>query len=362
MSAETIVSLEKGFFAENEKTFATNGELSASLFRFDTGVEAVRLKNARGECTLLPFQGQQVWDAVFDGRILTMKSMFSRPFPTTDYMATYGGFIIHCGATAMGVPSAGDTHAIHGELPNARYQKAFLHFGADERGEYLGVSGEFQYTIAFNHNYVARPIVTLRPGRTLLELSMSVTNLKRTDMELMYMAHVNFRPVDDGRLVYSAPCKPDSVRVRTVIPSHIHPPKGYTEFLKELERDPAKHNRLSPGLAFDPEVVLYLSYLADEQGWAHSMMVHPDGLASYIRHRPDQLDHGVRWISRTRDQDCFGLLLPSTAEPEGYTAEKAKGNVKVLPAGKTVRFDVAAGLLGVEEARKMEKEIERILG
>jgi hypothetical protein len=261
----------------------------------------------------------------------------------------------------MGVPAAGDTHPLHGELPNARYQTAFLQLGSDEGGEYIAVGGEFQYTIAFNHNYVARPVVRLRAGGTLLEASMAITNLKRTDMELMYMAHVNFRPVDDGRLVYSAPCSPETVRVRTSIPSHIHPPAGYAAFLKELERNPERHNRLSPGLAFDPEVVLFLSYKADAAGWAHSMMAHPDGYASYIRHRPAQLDHGVRWISRTPDQDCLGLVLPATAGPEGYTAEKAKGNIKILHAGDTVRFDLGVGLLGKEETGKMEKEIDRIL-
>ncbi len=261
----------------------------------------------------------------------------------------------------MGVPAAGDTHPLHGELPNARYQKAFLRLGADDEGEYAEVGGEFQYTIAFTHNYAARPVVRLRSGRTLLETTMAVTNLKRTDMELMYLAHVNFRPVDNGRLVYSAPCTPQTVRVRTSIPSHIHPPAGYAEFLAELASNPALHNHLSPGLAYDPEVVLYLSYRADAGGWGHSMMVHPDGCASYIRHRPAQLDHGVRWISRTADQDCLGLILPATAEPEGYTAEKAKGNIKVLKAGDTARFDLAVGLLDKREAARMETEITRIL-
>ena len=41
----------------------------------------------------------------------------------------------------------------------------------------------------------------------------------------------------------------------------------------------------------------------------------------------------MRWISRTPDQDCLGIVLPATAEPEGYSAEKAKGNVKVLGPG-----------------------------
>ena len=138
-------------------------------------------------------------------------------------------------------------------------------------------------------------------------------------------------------------------------------PAGHAEFLAELARDPSRHNLLSPGLAYDPEAVLYLEYLADREGWARSMMVHPDGYASCIRHRPSQLRHGVRWISRTADQDCLGIVLPATAEPEGYAAEKAKGNVGSLAGGASVTFAYEAGLLTPAEAKAEQKAIEGIL-
>jgi hypothetical protein len=223
------------------------------------------------------------------------------------------------------------------------------------------VTGTYQYTVAFNHNYVAQPLVKLYADSSRMPVSMTVKNLKRSDMELMYLAHVNFRPVDNGRLVYSAPCTPGHVRVRSSIPSHIRPPAGYREFLAELEANPEKHNRLEPGLAFDPEVVFFIDYRADEAGWAHSMQLHPDGSADFISHRPAELDHGVRWISRTADQDCLGIILPATAEPEGYTAEKAKGNVKVLPPGGEFYCQMELGALSPAEATELAEKIDRML-
>jgi hypothetical protein len=118
---------------------------------------------------------------------------------------------------------------------------------------------------------------------------------------------------------------------------------------------------LAPGMAFDPEVVFFIDYLADAGGWAHSMQVHPDGSADYIAHRPDNLDHGVRWISRTADQDCLGIILPATAEPEGYHAEKAKGNIHLLGAGQSVRFEMEAGYLSAVEVPQFEATIQDIL-
>jgi hypothetical protein len=360
-TSETIIHITPQCFAEREKTLVERGPLSASTFLFDSGVCGLRLDNELGHVVLLPFQGQQIWSAEFGGRNLTMKSMFAEPRPTREYLETYGGFLLHCGATAMGVPSKEDTHPLHGELPNALYQKAYLVVGQDEKGPYIGLGGQYQHTVAFNHNYIAEPLVKLHASSTLFWLTMTITNLKNSEMELMYLAHVNFRPVDNGRLVYSAHCTPEHVRVRTSIPSHIRPRPGYVEFIEELGRHPERHNLLAPGLIFDPEVVFSIDYLADGDGWAHSMQVHPDGSADYVRHRPDQLDKGVRWISRTADQEALGLVLPATAEPEGYLAEKAKGNIKILPAKGEFRCELEMGTLAPVEAKRLEEKISQIV-
>jgi hypothetical protein len=361
MSWESRINLYSYFFREAEKKLAEFAGLTASTFLYDSGVCGLRLVNQVGQITMLPFQGQQIWHAGFYGRTLTMKSMFDQPYPTTVYLNTYGGFLIHCGATAMGVPTEKDTHPLHGELPNAPYQTAQLLIGQDERGAYMGLTGTYQHTVAFSHNYIAQPVVKLYAESSKIAISLTVKNLKRSPMELMYLAHVNFRPVDQGHLVYSAPCDPQHIRIRSSIPAHVHPPEGYREFLQELADHPEKHNVLSPGLAFDPEVVFFIDYLSDESGWAHSMQVHPDGSADFISHRPAKLDHGVRWISRTADQDCLGIVLPATAEPEGYTAEKAKGNIKILPPGGEFHCEMEAGALTPDEAKAMEEKINQII-
>jgi hypothetical protein len=361
MTAETTIHLSPEVFAEHKRPLVEWGDLAVSTFRFESGVCGLELRNEVGHLVMLPYQGQQIWSAEFGGRNLTMQSMFDQPHPTQVYLETYGGFLIHCGATAMGVPSSDDAHPLHGELPNAPYQRATVVLGEDARGAYIGLGGRYQHTVAFNHNYMAEPSVKLYSGSALFGVNLTLTNLKRSDQELMYLAHVNFRPVDNGRLVYSAPCTPEYVRVRKSIPSHIAPPPGYVEFLEELARDPERHNLLAPDLRFDPEVVFMVDYLADEEGWAHSMQVHPDGSADYIRHRPDQLDKGIRWISRTADQQALGIVLPATAEPEGYLAEKAKGNLRFIPPQGEFRCEMEIGMLSPDEARQMEARIAEII-
>ena len=361
MTRQTTINLRPNFFTDAEKTLVEHAGLHASLFRYSTGVAGLRLVNQVGQLTLLPFQGQQIWHAEFYDRPLTMKSYFPEPVPNTDYLGTYGGFLLHCGMTAIGVPTPEDNHPLHGELPNADYQQAQLVIGEDERGAYLGLTGSYRHAIAFTCNYVARPLVKLYADSSRVPLSMTVENQAREDLTYMYMAHINFRPIDNGRLIYSAPATPETVRIRRSIPAHVQPDPRYLAFLDTLETDPAQHNILSPDLVFNPEVVFYLDYLADEAGWAHSMQLHPDGSADFVSHRPEELDKGVRWITRHGDQEALGLILPATAEPEGFNAEKAKGNLRTLPPGETVSFSMEAGALTAAEAQTMAQKIERLL-
>mgnify|MGYP000513038758 CR=1 FL=1 len=358
---DTKIQLLESYFTEKEQTIAQYGNLTASLFRYKSGVSGLRVHNGSGELVILPFQGMQIWSAEFMGRNLTMKSMFDEPRPTRQYLETYGGFLLHCGATAMGVPMAGDTHPLHGELPNAPFRDAYILTGMDKHGKYMIIGGFYQHTVAFSCNYLAEASVKVYEGSTVFTQTLEIKNLKNTDMEFMYLAHINFRPVPNGELVYSAICNPQNVRVRKSIPSHVKPKPGYAEFLQELEKHPEKHHKLSPDLVFDPEVVFSITYQADENGLAHSMQIHPDGSADYVAHYPSQLDVGVRWICITPDQQALGLVLPATAEPEGYTAEKAKGNIKIIHGGERVKLEMLIGTLSPDEAKNMKQKILKII-
>jgi len=56
------------------------------------------------------------------------------------------------------------------------------------------------------------------------------------------------------------------------------------------------------------------------------------------------------------------MCLPATAEPEGYHAEKAKGNVRSLAAGATACFDMEMGYLTAVAAKEMAAQIKRLVG
>jgi hypothetical protein len=354
------IELRPAFFGETERPFLVAGDFRVSTFRYASGVEALRVANRRGEIVVLPFRGQQIWRAGFDGRELTMKSMFDEPVDTRVYLETYGAFLIHCGITAMGVPGPDDRHPLHGELPNAPFRDAWLELDPD--GGRLAIGGSYRHTVAFQTDYRATARIALGADAAMLDVSLGVENLKRSPMELMYLAHANFRPVDGGELIYSAPYTPEAVRVRRSIPAHISPKPGYREFLDALASDPLLHHHLAPGLAFDPEVAFQIDMRAGPDGRAIALQRHPDGTADCIRYRPDQAGHCIRWICRTPDQDAIGMAFPATAGVEGYLAERAAGRILSVPAGSSWRIDMSMGLLTPAETAATVGTIDRIRG
>ncbi|MFZ5671685.1 MAG: DUF4432 family protein [Pseudomonadota bacterium] len=355
-----IIPLRPEHFASAPAVVARHAGMTATAFRYAGGVAGLTLANEAGHIDLLPFHGQQIWDATFYGRRLTMGSMFDEPVATQDYLANYGAFFIHCGVTAMGNPGPDDKHPLHGELPNAAYQEAKLVIGLDASGPYMALTGSYRHRVAFTHNYVAEPIVKLDARSGRLRVSMTVTNLKHAPMELMYLGHINFRPIDHGTLADTVPDDPKHMRLRTNLPIGYTPSPDYRQLLEATLADPARHRLIRAGEAIDPELVFSLDCLADSAGWAHSMQLLPDGSADFVSHRPSQLKRGIRWITRSGDQDAIGFMLPATADPNGYTAEKAVGHVQTLAPREEFRCDMEFGALTPDEAQKLKQSIDTI--
>lgn len=347
---ETRISLHPRIFGDAESTLASYAGLTASTFRYRSGVLGLRLANNEGSVSLLPFQGQQIWDAEFRGRQLGMRSIFAEPKPTRDFLSTYGALLIHCGVTAMGNPGAADSHPLHGELPNAPYDDAALLIGDDAAGPYMALTGSLHGARAFHYHYAVSTTVTLHGSGSRIGSLLTLHNLSSAPLVYMYMAHINFRPVDGSVLLDTAP-SPAGVRV-------LSGDLNVSQF-DLIREQPERHRTISASLRYDPELVLALDCVAGPDGLVHAMQLHPDGQADFVTYHSADFDHAVRWISRGDGRDALGLLLPSTAEPEGYAAENAKGNLKVLASGSVVSFAVEFGALDRQEALELREKIQR---
>lgn len=352
--------LDRRMFGEKEEVLLSAGDLTISTFRFGSGIEALRIRGLHTTLVILPFRGQQIWSAEIMGVNITMRSGAMEPKASHNFLESFGSFFVHCGLKAIGAPAAGDTHPLHGEFPMAPMDEAWINLEESSKEAILRIGGYYEYFHIFEAHYRASPWVELRSAAKQFEVGMSVANLNASPMEFMYLAHVNFRPVNDGKLDYSARYNSDSVRLRKSVPGHLRQTPEYLQLLDEYAVDPSRHHLLQAGTFYDPEIVYLIDYLADETGWAHSIQTHPDGTADWIAHRPDECPIAVRWLSRNMDRDCLALVEPATSGLEGYLVEKAKGNVPVLRSGETWTTKVKVGRLNPIEGNKIREHINQI--
>jgi hypothetical protein len=356
---EVSIALRRASFGEREREVARHGDLVASAFRYDTGVEAIRLSNARGSIVVLPYLGQIVWSAAFDGVELAMQSMFREPRPAKIIVETYGCLAYHAGLLRNGVPSPADTHGLHGEMPCAEMDEAGIACGADELGPWIAVTGLREYAMGFGAHYRATPRVNLRSDEAGCEIVMAVENLSAAPMDLMYICHVNFAFAAGARIVQPVPFTPEHVVTRSVVPAHVVATPEYRALLVELTAKPSRLQRLTEPERYDPEQVFYIKGLKrGADGLVHFMLLRREGDAFAIAWDPEAMPHAIRWILANSDQRVAAFAMPGTCEPEGYLAEKRKGNVRALAGGAKATFSTRLAYVDESHAAAAVRAIE----
>ncbi len=361
MAQPVTIHLDDRMFGESERPLAAMGGIHVSAFRYRSGVAALGIQNGAGSAVLLPFQGQQVWDAEFLGRRLTMRSMFDEPLPTRDYLATYGAFFIHCGGTSMGNPGPEDTHPLHGELPNLPYQEAALILGEDYSGAYVELTGSGRDRRAFGHDFEARPRLRLDEGATFFDATIEVENRSLKPMPFLYLAHINFRPVDGGVLIDTVRDDARDAIVRTPDLAE-DTPRSVRDYHDTVAKNPSSHRMIEAGQAIEPEVVLTMKAASDTDGWTHALQRLPDGGGDFVSYRPVDLPYAVRWITRSGDQDALGLVLPATAAPDGLTAATKNAQLVWIEPGRAFHTNFRFGALDASGCRNLQSTIDTIRG
>jgi len=362
--SDTVLPLRPETFAScGEHLVAESAAFTVTAFRYPSSVEGLRIANARGHIVVLPFLGQMIWDAVFDGCRLTMGNVFTYPRHASSILETYGAFVYHAGVLRNGTPGPQDTHPLHGEMPVARMDSAHLRLGQDAQGSFVEVGSQVQYAIGFGPHYVAHPRLRLHANSALIEIEMVVENRATQPMELMYMLHANFNFVADAHIHQATSYTPQHTVVRQAIPGHVTPTPAFLELLEDLAHNPDRMRILAEPQRYSPEQVFYIRGLGcNAEGRTQMVMALPSQDAFSVSYRPQDLPHCVRWILNDGNAQVAAFALPSTCEPEGYSAEKAKGHVRLLAPGEVARFPVTLGYLNATEAHAAIAHINTMKG
>jgi len=329
--------------------------IGVEAFRFPSGVAALEIVTGAARFVVLPWQGQQIWDARAGERRLTMGSVFDQPLPTREFRRSYGGFFLHCGGTGMGHPGPEDDHPQHGELPHLPFERAWLRLA--EGG--LALAGLAHERVAFAHAYAFRPELRFRAGSAMVEARVEVENQGGAPMPFMYLGHVNFRPVDGARIVDALGDDAALAAAPPGLPAHVaaQDSGAVRRWHDEVARDPARHRRILPGDRVEPEFVALLRLPADADGRARALQLLPDGSADVVVWRPDELPLGVRWLTRAPERQALGLLLPATAAPDGREAARRAGTLRHLAPGERFTAGFCFGAVDAAEAARLVRQL-----
>lgn len=321
-------------FAEQEQLILESPSFSVTAFRYKSGVEALRIRAGRGELIWLPYLGQQVWDWSIDGKSLKFEGFVEEPSYGKNFLQNYGGFLIHCGMTAMGNPGPSDTHPHHGELPVARFDEAWIEIRLDDSHEgELWLCGHIHWKVPFVADYHCTPSLWISTDGLRLRAEVRLENPTSRDLDYMYLAHINFAFAGAEKILSTVPFDIAHTVIRE-------------EILPGLATNPALIQRIDEDAVYEPELVATLHYKENYKGPASptgSILVHKDGSVRWVRQESPELDHHVVWITHNRDRGACGFHLPATAGPTGFEREKALGNLKHLAAGDSVTLCYECG-------------------
>lgn len=347
------LNLQKSFFSETKKELVSYGEFKIQAFRYNSGVEALEVENKKCSFIFTPFKGQQIWHFEVGGKEISMQTTIKEPTNSSVYLENYGGFMYHCGVISFGAPDS--EHPQHGEIPNEIYDTAYISCGEDEGGKYILLGGELYHDTAFVRKYKFAPEIKLYEDSSVFKINVTLENQRAYPLEYMYLCHINFRPFDGAKLICTA--KKDSEHMKVYKSEGT---KALTDYMDRVEKDFTIMDTVgAEGQCYDPEICFGIKFNSDENGRAYSLQYTPEG-ACYVSHPTDVLPYGIRWISRTENEDAMGMVLPATGEHLGYNNAKEKGQIKLLEANGVLNFYMEAGYLEHDCADKVKEKIEKI--
>ena len=343
-------NLKREFFTCNKSDFIEYGNFEIKAFRYTSGVEALEVKNEKCSFVFTPFKGQQIWHFCVGDEELSMQTSIKEPVDTMVYLENYGGFLYHCGIISFGAPDA--IHPQHGEIPNAIYDEAYIICDEDEKGKYIILGGVLNHDTAFVRKYKFNPEIKLYENSSVFEVTVNIENLRSYPMEYMYLCHINFKPLDGAELICST--KYDSKHIKIY---RTNGSEKLIEYFDKLESNPEIMNKVgNRDEVYDPEICFGIKYESDENNRAYTLQCTENG-ACYVSHPTDSLKYGIRWISRTENEDSMGMVLPATGEHLGYANAREKGQIQILEPDGKISFLIEVGYLKKDEADFVKNKI-----
>jgi hypothetical protein len=245
--------------------------------------------------------------------------------------------LCRCGLFSNGAPDFDERgmllHPLHGRIANRPAHR--LTVESDPEDGELRVSGVVDECRFHFQKLRLTSNLRLRPGESRLEIVDEVTNFSGAAGEMQLLYHINFGPplVEPGSRL--------SVPIRRLMPRDAHSALGIRDW-----------NQYGQPRAGAIEDVFFAEQLAGADGFTEALLTDAaQKRAVSLRYHTAELPCFSLWKNGPTFEDGYVTgLEPGTNFPNPRSFEAAKGRVRRLAAGETVRFQLSIESLGSANA------------
>jgi galactose mutarotase-like enzyme len=305
------------------------------------GIRIADVDNGSGlRFTVLLDRGMDIGDASFSGIPFAYQTPVGLVHPSyfepdgLRWLRSFGGGLLAgCGLRNVGSPEAEEGSRVdgplglHGRISNTPAEEIAVSKVWKDGKYCLSVTGTMREVSFFGENMELRRTISTAMGDNSITISDEVTNCGIRPSPLMILYHINAgfpllseKAVIEGRVKKTTPrtgnASADLGRWNTCQP----PTSGYAEqcFFHDVE--------------------------ADADGMARMTLRNPDsGLAMEVAYRKAELPYFTQWKMMGEQEYVMGLE-PANCYPDGQSAAKENGTLKIIRPDETVTLKVAVSL------------------
>lgn len=295
------------------------------------GMRIVDVNNGgKWSFTVYPDRGMDIGEAAFKGMPLvwltpacgTAESYEPENF---NWLRSWGGGLLTgCGLLNVGGPcEAGEAHGLHGRLSHLKAEEVNTVSDWENDVYKLRVSGKVYHSKVFGEVLRLTRTISTQLGSNSLVIEDEVTNLGYKESPFMLLYHMNFSfPLVDDGAYFDVPEHP-------VTPQNAHAAAGLDDWDKIT----------APEAGF-VEQIYYHDLPAAADGMAEMKLVNPKlKLALRVAYSRDTLPYLSEWKQMGQGEYVLGIE-PGNCIPEGQANNAAKGVLKTIAPGETVRHKV----------------------
>lgn len=297
------------------------------------GIRIADVDNGSGlRFTVLLDRGMDIGDTSFKGVPVAYQTPVGLVHPAyyesegIRWLRSFGaGLLTGCGLQNVGSPDS--EFGLHGRLSNTPAEDVSI-FKVWENGKYrLSVSGTIREVSFFGENLELRRTISTVMGENSITICDVVTNRGVRSSPLMLLYHINagFPLLSEAAVIEG--------RIKKTVPRNTVAAAGMGEW-----------SRCQSPTEGYIEQCFFHDVEPDADGMARVTLRNPElDMAMEVAYHKAELPYFTQWKMMGKQEYAMGLE-PANCHPDGQTAERMNGSLRMIAPDETAEFKIVVSL------------------